>query len=133
MQDTIEAAARDFLAAKQEEHRAWLARLAAEERIVRLVGAKEDGTTTARSADLVIKTVGKINYALDEAAWHAIAPSIPDAIRTRLVKLKPEPVIREVKFLRDNEPQLFAMLSQALTMKPAKTAVSVELAVAKAA
>jgi hypothetical protein len=133
MQDTIESAAQAWLAAKQEENRAWKARLEAEDRLVRLIGAKEDGTMTAHAGDLIVKTVGKINFHLDEAAWHSVAPSIPDAIRARLVRLKPEPVIREVKFLRDNEPQLFAILAQALTMRPAKTAVSVELAVAKAA
>lgn len=132
--NAIESAAREFLAAKAREHAAAMERIEAESKLCALVGVMEDGTTTSTDAPgLIVKTMGKLSYSLDEPAWRNVSRSIPPAIADRLVRYKAEPCVRALKELRSNEPELYAVFAQALTIKPTKPYVTVEYAVAKAA
>lgn len=123
----IDLAAQALRDAKAAEDSARATRLAAEEAVIALLGVKAEGTTTVKTEFFKVSTVGKLTRSLDEAAFRAIADDIPAAFRDRLVRWKPELVASEVRHIEHNEPEVYRVLAQALTVKPAKPAVSVEL------
>lgn len=123
----IDIAAQALRDAKRSEEDARIARLVAEEDLITLIGVKAEGTTTVKTEFFKVSTVGKLTRSLDEAAFRAIADDIPAAFRDRLVRWKPELVAAEVRHIEHNEPEIYRVLAQALTVKPAKPAVSVEL------
>jgi len=122
--DRVAQALRD---AKAAEDSARASRIAAEEAVIALIGVKEEGTTTVKTCFFKVSTVGKLNRSLDEAAFRSIADDIPAAFRDRLVRWKPELVAAEVRYIEHNEPDVYRVIAQALTVKPAKPSVSIEL------
>lgn len=131
--DTIDNAAKDFLEAKGRELDAYHDRIEAENRLIALIGVKAEGTTSAKTGTYKVATCGRMTYSLDNAAYAAIAARIPESIRDRLVRYKAEPVLGELRYLEANEPELYAIFAEALTIKPAKPSVSVELDAVKRA
>lgn len=123
----IDQAAYALQVAKQNEDAAKAERLKAEEALIALVGAKEEGTTRAETEYFKITTTGKLTRKLDEAAYAAVADSIPEAIRARLIRVKHDLVLTELRFLQNNEPEIYGLIAGAITTSPAKTAVSVEV------
>ncbi|MGV8956021.1 MAG: hypothetical protein ACOH2M_33320, partial [Cypionkella sp.] len=71
-------------------------------------------------------TLGVINRLFDAAQLEAIRPRIPAALFGQVVRYKPEPVLQGLRYLKNNEPDTYAVLAQALTATPGKTGVRVE-------
>lgn len=122
--DPLAAALSEYLEAKRLEDNAKKARVAAEERILALAPAKEEGATTIEVGGFKITTTGKLSYACDDL----------DALRevTRkwdgnLVPLKTTTTLDDTgcKYLRRERPELWAELARVITIKPAKTAIKV--------
>ncbi|PJK01477.1 hypothetical protein CO615_04150 [Lysobacteraceae bacterium NML75-0749] len=122
----IDHAAHALALAKQQEEAAKAARIQAEEALIQLVGAKPEGTTRCETAYFKVTTTGKLTRKLDESAYAALAGDIPDAIRARLIRVKHDLVLSELRHLQNNEPELYARIAPAITVTPAKTAVTVE-------
>jgi len=117
----IEALSAAWLDAKAAEQKANEARVAIEEQIVAALGQKEEGAQTHKVGDFKIEIVGKVSRKLDFAAWDIIKDKFPAELRP--IKVKEELDEKGVKYLQQNEPQLYAILP--LEIKPAKTAVKV--------
>lgn len=122
----IQAAAERLLACRDAELAAQAARIAAESDLAHLVPVKPEGSTTTTVDGYKVTTTGVINRSLDEAVLSIVKAELPAAIFERAVRYKPALDLTGVRYLQQNEPQHYALLAQAITAKPGKTAVKVE-------
>lgn len=118
--------AQDLFYAKAEEAKATAKRIELEEELIALVGKKEEGAQTHTIGDFKVTITGKLNRKIDWDIFDkSIAGKIPDSLQP--VKMKRELDETGVKYLANNEPQLYKILAKALTIKPAKTSVVISI------
>jgi hypothetical protein len=123
MRNEVEIA-NDLFEAKLAEKEANERRVALEEELIALVGAREEGSQTHEIGDYKITITGKLNRKIDWDLFdQSIAAKIPQTLQP--VKIKRELDDTGVKYLANNEPQIYKLLAKALTIKPAKTAVTI--------
>lgn len=120
---TPEEVAADLLVAKAEESNANTRRVALEEEMIALLGAREKGAQTHNLHGYKVVIEGKLNVKVDWDAYDLVVDKVP-------AHLRPETMVRTfepagVHYLRENEPRLFAILAPSITIKPAKTSVAV--------
>lgn len=122
--DSLDDLVKSLITAKREEDAAKKHRVEIEDRILALVPAKEEGSTTVEAGDFRVTLTGKLSYKCDDL----------DALReiTRkwdgnLVPIKTSTELDETgcKFLRANRPELWKEIARVVTIKPAKTALKV--------
>jgi hypothetical protein len=123
---TIQELAATWLQAKADETAANARRLETEEEILKLLPAKEEGkTTTPISNTTRISTTGKITFKSDIAALQALTMSWPEAMRPLKTKIEQdEPVLRQI---RTERPDLWRHIATAITVKPAKVYIQIEV------
>ena len=93
-----------------------------EERIAKLVGVKEEGSTTMRSATYKVTTTGGLNRVLevqDPAYWRDQLGADFDDLLTEKLTLK-------TAAFRQASPDIQAKLMEHMVIKPKKVAVKVE-------
>jgi len=122
MSQTIEQLCTDWLQAKKAEQKANAERIAIEEQIVSLTGKRDEGAKTVDATGFKITVIGKISRKMDWKAWETIKAQIPADMHP--VKFKPELDEKGVKWLADNQPDIYKLLP--ITVAPAKTAVEVK-------
>lgn len=123
----INAAARALLAAKEAERRATDARIDAEQALIALAGdLKAEGANTLLSDAYKVTVTTKINRSVDQARLAEIASQVPGEFGKRLILWKPDLVLSELRYIERNEPQVYAIVAQAITAKPAKPSVEVK-------
>ena len=116
--------ANDLFQAKLDEEKAKEQRIALEEELIGLVGAKEEGAQTHTIGEYKITITGVLNRKIDWDTFDAsIAAKIPESLQP--VKIKRELDETGVKYLQNNEPQLYKHLAKALTIKAGKTNVKI--------
>jgi len=114
--------------ARIAEKEAHEKRVALEEELIALLGAKEEGSEKHKVGQYLITIQGKLNRKIDWKAFDAhVASKIPESLLP--VKVVRELDVAGVKYLANNEPQLYKLLSKALTVEPAKTYVKIEIGV----
>ena len=111
----------ELTSAKAAEEIAKEHRIAVEEEIIALCGAKEEGSQTHKAMEFSIEITGVINRKMDWTKWEEVKGQIPEALRP--VRMKPERDTTGVKYLRDNEPEIYALLP--ITATPGNTGVKV--------
>lgn len=118
--------ANDLYEARIAEREANEKRVALEEELISVLGAKEEGSQTHKVGDYTITIEGKLNRKIDWKAFDAfVASKLPESLHP--VKVVREVDVKGVKYLANNEPQLYKLLSKALTVTPAKTYVKITL------
>lgn len=127
MPSALERAAEALIQAKAAEIAANQRRLEAERDVLHLLGEIEaEGTHKSTSGNYTVTVRSSMNRTIDRDVLVQIAPQIPEQIAKRLFRWKPELELRELRYVQDNEPELYAVIAQAITMKPAKPTVTVE-------
>ena len=123
---TIQELAATWLQAKAEETAANAKRLVTEKEILKLLPAKEEGkTTTPISNTTRISTTGKLSIKADVAALQSITVAWPEHIRPIKTKIEQdEPALRQIRLER---PDLWRQIALAVTVKPAKTYIQIEV------
>ncbi|WP_288076444.1 hypothetical protein [Pseudomonas sp.] len=114
-----------LIAAKAAEAKANKERVAIEGQIIELLGQREEGAqTTELDNGLKVTITGKNSYKADMPALMQICSNLPENLRP----IKTETKLDEsgAKYLRANEPEIWAMLASAITVKPAKPSVEVK-------
>ena len=120
--------ANDLWAAKQAEKEANAKRIELEQELIDLLGAKEEGQQKHEVGDYKITIEGKLIRKIDWKKFDAhVASKIPPSMHP--VRVVREVDVTGVKYLANNEPKLYRLLSEALTVTPAKTYVKIELGV----
>ena len=114
----------ELFQANIEEKAAKEKRISLEEELIALVGAREEGAQTHEIGDYKITITGKLNRKIDWEMFDAqLAAKIPASLHP--VKMKRELDETGVKYLANNEPQIYKVLLPALTIQPAKTNVKI--------
>ena len=117
-----------WLEAKEAEKNANAWRLEIEGKILKLSPAKEEGSTTITlPTGLKLKTTGKLSYKVDIDyldAMLTITAAWPTEYKPVKTEIKADETI--LKHIRATRPDLWRAIAQAITTKPAKTAITVE-------
>lgn len=121
---TLADLGQQWRAAKAAETQANKTRVAIEQQIVALVGCKEEGSATHDAGLFKVIVTGKINRTLDRAAWETIAPTIPEALRP--VEYAPRLDLKGLRYLENNEPEIYRQVAQAITARPGKPSISIK-------
>lgn len=121
---TIDDLAIALKEAKAAETAARNARLEIEELIIDAVGSKEEGAFNADGDNYRLTTTGKLNRKIDDV--RGLERVLPGDFFKRLVKVSHSIDTKELRYLHDNEPDIYKTVSGYITTKPAKTAVSVK-------
>lgn len=123
---TIDMLAEQLVAAKAAENAANKQRVAIEEKIISMIGAREEGSSTTELANgLKLTLTGKMTYKADMPTLLSICQTLPESLRPIKTEVKLDET--GAKFLRNNEPSVWAQIAPAITITPAKTAVSVKV------
>lgn len=115
----------DLFKAKQAEREAEERRIALEEELVAVLGKREEGSKTHAVGSYKVTITGRINRKIDWELFDQVSSKIPET----LWPVKRTLDVTGVKYLANNEPQLYKVLSPALTVEPAKTTVSIVMGV----
>lgn len=114
----------DLVEAKATEKAAEARRIELERELIEKVGARPEGAKTHTIGDFKVVITGKLKRKIDWDLFdQSIAAKIPESMQP--VKIKRELDVTGVKFLENNEPQIYKLLIPALTIEPAKTEVSI--------
>jgi hypothetical protein len=113
-----------WVQAKHAEAQANAHRVAIEEEIIAITGAKDEGRETHTAGTYKIVVIGKLTYKADITEIETLSRNFPDNLKV----LKTTIAIDEPKLkkLREFRPDLYKRLSPALTVKPAKTGIQIE-------
>lgn len=116
-----------LLDAKAREDKAREERIAVEQDILTLTGVPEEGSATTDAPGFKIRVEQKITRKLDDKAWALVVDQIPEAVRpvTTVVEFKIDS--KGVRWLKEKEPGYYKMLCSAMTEKPNKPSVKVEV------
>lgn len=123
---SIDEVAGALAAAKQAENEARTARIAAEESLLALLDTRDEGTVSARGDAWKVTARYGINRTVDAAALEAVRAAVPREMFEQVIEYKPAIKLPGLRYMRNNEPQTYAVLAQAITAKPAKPSVSIE-------
>jgi hypothetical protein len=123
-QQTLPDLVQRLLEARQIEAGATAARIQLEQDIIQLVGVKEEGSETHNAGLFRVTVTGKLSRSMNWEIWDRISGAIAPELHP--VKKKRELDEKGVKYLQANEPEIYAVLSQALTVKPGKPSVEVK-------
>lgn len=125
--DPLAQAVAAYIAAKRQEDAASQLRLQAEQRILALHPAREEGSETFEAGGFKVTLTGKLAYKCTDAK--ALAEACAAAgLPSNWVPVKTEVKLDETgaKWLRTNEPEAWRrVVAPHIEVKPAKTAVKV--------
>lgn len=115
-----------YIAAKRDEDAAKKRRVEAEERILKLQSAKEEGAITVEAGGYKLTLTGKLSYSIDDLEALRNITAKWDA---NLVPIKTTYAADEtgLKYLRRERPELWQQIARVVTIKPAKTSVAVKV------
>lgn len=122
---TIDQLVANFIAAKAEENAANKRRIAIEEQIIAQLGKRDEGSQTHElTSGMKVTITGKLSYKADMEKLQAICAKLPPEMRP----IKTETKLDETgaKYLRNNEPQIWAKLAAAITIKDAKPSIEIK-------
>lgn len=124
---TLDELAMHWLDAKQREEEGRRDRVEIEERMLEMLDGqtKEEGTTTHAYEGGAVKVTGKLTRSLDAKVWSEIESTIPEDLRP--VTYEPKLDLKGLRYLEGSEPEVYAKVISAITTKPAKSAVKVEV------
>lgn len=124
--NTIDTLAAALDAAKENEERARESRIAAEQALLALVRGKAEGSVTERGDCWKVTVTYGMNRTVDMAALAAVRAKVPAGLFEQAIEYAPKIKLTGLRYLRNNEPEAYAALAQAITAKPAKPSVKVE-------
>jgi len=91
--------------------------------IIILIGEKEEGATTVNTDTYKVTTTGKLTRKLDVSKLVEIKNQLPDGVMDKVISIEPKLNLAELRKLDEVTMSVF---SRALTVSPAKTAVTVK-------
>lgn len=124
MSDPLQELCRDWFRAKERETKAVDERWEIEKKIVALTGKKDEGSSTVKAGEsFKITVTGTVSRKMDWAKWESVKDKVPAQLHP--VKTKLELDEKGVKYLRDNEPEIYKLLP--IEVKEGKTGIKIEV------
>ena len=122
----LDVLAHELQGAKDLEAACREARIAIEEKIVALTKKKEEGTVSTKAEFYKVSVTFGVDRKVDAEIARSLADEMDAERYARVFRWKPEVSVSELKYLKDNNPEVFRQVSRALTAKPTKPSVKVE-------
>ena len=119
-----EELAKDWLDAKEAEDRCKAWRIAVEDALSKLAPYKTEGSKATRFGAFTVTLTGTVYRKLDVDKWESIKARVPSDFQ---LVVRDVPTLDETgfKWLRDNAPDVFAVVAGAVTERPGKIGVKV--------
>lgn len=92
--------------------------------ILQNIETKEEGTVVHVAGDYKLTASFKLNRTLDQKLWSSIQEQIPAHLRP--VRVKYEVDTKGIRYIQNNEPDIYKKIVPALTVKPAKPYLKLE-------
>ncbi|HWS74685.1 MAG TPA: hypothetical protein VN324_06035 [Quisquiliibacterium sp.] len=125
---SLETLVDQWTAAKRDEEAANRHRVEIEAAIIERTGEPEEGSQTVELADGRKLTVtSKITRTIDEQLWKSVLHDVPEHLRPIVFVERAQLDLRGLRWLRENQPQMYALVSTAITAKRAKSAIVVKV------
>lgn len=122
---TIDQLVDQLIGAKSAERNATAQRVAIEEQIIAQLGKRDEGSQTHELiSGMKVTITGKVTYSADMEKLQEICAKLPQEMRP--LKTKTELDTTGAKYLRANEPQIWAKLAAAITLKDAKPSIEIK-------
>jgi hypothetical protein len=115
-----------WLSAKRAERQATANRIAVENDILQWVELPEEGNIVIEDGENKMTITQKVNRKIDPMAIRQVYVEMPEGMCPVSWVEEPKLDITGYRWLRENEPGLFRLLSKAITEKPAKPAFTVK-------
>ena len=115
----------ELMETKQRESRVKAYRIELEEKIAEEMNIPEEGSTQKITKYYKCSGSGKLTRKIDPEKWNEISDEIPENLAP--VRLKLEIDMKKLRAIEQANPELFLKISRAITSKPAKPGVKVEL------
>lgn len=112
-----------WLEAKAKEAEATAERVAIENAIIELVGAKEEGSKSTDVDGYKITTTGRLSYKADATELCMLTMAWPVDIQPAYMAPKLDET--RLKKIRAEHPELWRSIAHAVTVKPQKTGVTI--------
>lgn len=125
MTATLSQLAAAFAAAKDEEARATELRRSIAAQIQALTGHDAEGSKTYKDGDWKVTVKAPMIRSMDWAKWDEVRDQITEDLWP--VEMKPVLDEKGVKWLYENNHDAYAVVAQALTIKPGAVQVTVKL------
>jgi len=113
-----EALAKQWIDAKHAEGQAKALRIDIEERLKKFIQVPDDGSKSSQIGSFRVTVTQHTNRTLDDN-WEEVIEAIPQQFRP--ISYSPKIDTKGIKWLKENEPGYWQILSRAITEKPAKT------------
>ncbi len=121
---TIADLAADYAAAKDAENQWATRRKTIAEAIQKITGHDSEGQKTYAADGWKITVKAPLIRTMDWKQWEHTKAKIPVALWP--VEMKPSLDEKGVKWLQNNEPELYYLLAECLTVKPGNVQVTVQ-------
>jgi len=115
--------ARDWLEAKREEEAAQKRRYEIEAQLSAAFDVKDEGAITHKIDGYKVTLSQPVYRSVDANFWHAVKHRIPEEMHP--VKTKLEADAAGMKYLANNEPEIWSKIAEAFTNKQGKIGVQV--------
>ena len=122
---TLSKLAAAFAQAKAEETRAAELRRAIAAQIQAMTGHDAEGSKTYKDGDWKVTVKAPMIRSMDWAKWDEVRDQITEDLWP--VEMKPVLDEKGVKWLYENNPDAYAVVAQAMTIKPGAVQVTVKL------
>lgn len=114
----------DWLAAKAAEQKAQALRSKIEAQITAAFDTKPEGAITHKTDAYKVTLTQPVARKVDLRKWDMVKQHLPEALHP--IKIKVEADAAGMKWLADNEPQMWSKVAQAFETKTGKIGVKVE-------
>lgn len=115
----------EWLDAKAAEQKAQALRYKIEAKITAAFEAKPEGAITHKTEAYKVTLTQPVTRKVDLLMWEVVKHHLPEALRP--VKIKVEADAAGMKWLANNDPDLWAKVAKAFETKPGKIGVKVEV------
>lgn len=127
-QSKLEFLCEGLLSAKAVEAKATEERIALEQEILEITGIPSEGSLTVDAGQYKCKVDQRIKREIDGRIWADIVTQIPEMLNPISIVEEYKIDSKGVRYLQEKEPGYYKLLCTAMTEKPMKPSVKVEVA-----
>lgn len=110
---------------KAAEERARANRIEAEQALLPFLESRDEGSVTTEIDGFKVTVTKRMNRRCSAAGFAAIRQDVPEALRP--IKVKDALDEAGVRWLRDNEPELYARIAKHITATPGKPTLTIKV------